>query len=732
MPNQIVFPIHMHQSHINIPEDKDAYTVSWFLSGFKCEHDWIRQFNQDGRGVQWFNCPFTGHTPWNIDCDCKGCQKDDLDNADRSKSRKMCENSEKEFKTTYDDGDPTIGSLSRPGKYEFLVSYKTQNESALPTRNDNPLSIFDDRSHMPMPFTHVPNDENKFDIAKFVWDQKDAVASQKKTEAALRQSKKKIDLHTRIDSKVVPISSHITPSEDLVFLNSGPSIQHVHLEVSKYDMTPEGHNLIKHGLPDNRGFYDAVEQQSISSVDECPESSVTHIDLTEECSTILDVDEPPQLTKCQQMNKRRTKCHRQARKARMIKLREEESTSIERPNPKAKRVAQLLAYVVEHTSIFTTKEDIVDTEKPPRVTHISHDPESQLKDNLFQTFELKGTASMLNPTVLPNEQWIPHFQNFNTASKGILTTRVITQNLITIEFFPGVQFRPNLLESIIPGTDLIIGFDIYKQLNDRIKVKTQGIAFRDKFKPYTTTTRLFSIIEHERVKNIKFQQVEESCVDSHRGFMKKHNKPLWLNEEFFITFLFNRNENINPTRASLSGMNPKHLQLAKKECDELLEYRLIEPSDSQCDTMEEHFGILHKFHELVKQYGIMLSEKKMILVNDEIDFLGMHFAHGAYIAGPHISEELVKFPDTNFTVKQLHQFLGVINYVRDFIADVSTYISLLTKMLTKKASAWGKDQDDPIRKIKYISKEVKTLHIPSDSLKIMQTAASNEYSNAIL
>ncbi|KAH0652692.1 hypothetical protein KY289_030370 [Solanum tuberosum] len=46
--------------------------------------------------------------------------------------------------------------------------------------------------------------------------------------------------------------------------------------------------------------------------------------------------------------------------------------------------------------------------------------------------------------------------------------------------------------------------------------------------------------------------------------------------------------------------------------------------------MEEHFGILHKSHELVKQYGIILSEKKIILVKDEMDFLGMHFAHGAY------------------------------------------------------------------------------------------------------
>ncbi|KAH0672759.1 hypothetical protein KY290_024988 [Solanum tuberosum] len=115
-PNQIVFPIHMHQSHINIPEDKDAHTISWFLSGFKCEHDWIRQFNQDGRGVQWFSFPFTGHTPWNIECDCKGCQEGDLDDADRSKSWKKCGNSKKEFKRRFDDGDPTIGSLSHPGK----------------------------------------------------------------------------------------------------------------------------------------------------------------------------------------------------------------------------------------------------------------------------------------------------------------------------------------------------------------------------------------------------------------------------------------------------------------------------------------------------------------------------------------------------------------------------------------------------------------------------------------
>ena len=71
------------------------------------------------------------------------------------------------------------------------------------------------------------------------------------------------------------------------------------------------------------------------------------------------------------------------------------------------------------------------------------------------------------------------------------------------------------------------------------------------------------------------------------------------------------------------------------------------------DTMEEHLTLLQQFHDLVEKNGIMLSQKKMILARKEIDFLGMHFVHGAYSPGPHICQELLKFPDTNFTTKQL-------------------------------------------------------------------------------
>ncbi|XP_016452986.1 putative mitochondrial protein AtMg00860 [Nicotiana tabacum] len=117
----------------------------------------------------------------------------------------------------------------------------------------------------------------------------------------------------------------------------------------------------------------------------------------------------------------------------------------------------------------------------------------------------------------------------------------------------------------------------------------------------------------------------------------------------------------------------------------------------------------------------------MVLSQKEIDFLGMHFVQGEYSPGPHICQELLKFLDTNFTTKQIQQFLGIINYVRDFIPNISIYISPLTEMLKKNAPLWGEKQDEAVRKIKEISKNVKSLYIPSDGKKILQTDVSHEY-----
>lgn len=57
-------------------------------------------------------------------------------------------------------------------------------------------------------------------------------------------------------------------------------------------------------------------------------------------------------------------------------------------------------------------------------------------------------------------------------------------------------------------------------------------------------------------------------------------------------------------------------------------------------------------------------------------------------------QKLLKFPDTNFSIKLLQQFVDLINYVRDFIPDISTYISLRKK----NAPAQGKQKDDVVYK----------------------------------
>lgn len=75
---------------------------------------------------------------------------------------------------------------------------------------------------------------------------------------------------------------------------------------------------------------------------------------------------------------------------------------------------------------------------------------------------------------------------------------------------------------------------------------------------------------------------------------------------------------------------------------------------------------------------MMLSEKKNQLGQTKINFLGIHFSQGEYQPQPHISPELLDLPDENLIVKQIHQFLGIINYIRDFLSRLVEYTSSLS------------------------------------------------------
>lgn len=57
----------------------------------------------------------------------------------------------------------------------------------------------------------------------------------------------------------------------------------------------------------------------------------------------------------------------------------------------------------------------------------------------------------------------------------------------------------------------------------------------------------------------------------------------------------------------------------------------------------------------------------MIIRKNFIEFLRMKIANGTYVPQPHIIIHLVDFPDTDLKTKQVQQFLGIINFVLEFI-----------------------------------------------------------------
>ena len=68
---------------------------------------------------------------------------------------------------------------------------------------------------------------------------------------------------------------------------------------------------------------------------------------------------------------------------------------------------------------------------------------------------------------------------------------------------------------------------------------------------------------------------------------------------------------------------------------------------------DSHQDLLSHFLKIVESHGIMLSDKKSILGQDSVEFLGMVIKDGHYRPGPHIAQELVHFPGEHLSRKQI-------------------------------------------------------------------------------
>ncbi|KAK8494604.1 hypothetical protein V6N11_064766 [Hibiscus sabdariffa] len=497
------------------------------------------------------------------------------------------------------------------------------------------------------------------------------------------------------------------------------------------------------------------------------------------------------------------------------------------------------------------------------IVHVPHVPASiylgkfEKPIPIIAFIDTGAAETIMNPNVLPPEWWKPHVKYFNSAADQTFATHLIS-NPITIQLFPGCAIKTTILGSHLPGKDLVVGFDIYTRAK-HLRILPNGLKYKGLFKPFVDIPRLFLAGSMEIISSTIKDLKTKACAESHKEFLSKCDHPLWKNPEFFIQMPFKRSEDINPTKASHSGMNPDHQKLAETECNELLQQDLIELSDSQwsCEAFyvnkrseqargklrlvinyqplnhflqddkfplpnrnalfsslakaqifskfdlkagfwqlgidpvdrpktgfcipnhhfqwkvmpfglktapslfqkamikifhpildraliyiddvlmyspdeESHTILLNQFKQLVLQYGIMLSERKMKIAQQEIKFLGMHLKEGRYHPGSHIAQELLKFPDDNLSKKQILQFLGIVNYLRDFLPKISKYTNPLRKMLKKDPPQWSTAQTKVVKILKEKLQHLPPLQIPSEGKRIHQTDASDKYWGAIL
>ncbi|KAH9668421.1 hypothetical protein KPL70_021414 [Citrus sinensis] len=119
-------------------------------------------------------------------------------------------------------------------------------------------------------------------------------------------------------------------------------------------------------------------------------------------------------------------------------------------------------------------------------------------------------------------------------------------------------------------------------------------------------------------------------------------------------------------------------------------------------------------------------------LNEDINPTKASHPDGQYQPGPHIAIELFKFPDTHLNRKQIQQFLGIVNYVRDFIPKVAIHTSQLSRMLKKQCPPWGPAQTKAVKQLKVIAQAPPPLRIPTSGQRILQTDASDDYWSAIL
>ena len=149
-------------------------------------------------------------------------------------------------------------------------------------------------------------------------------------------------------------------------------------------------------------------------------------------------------------------------------------------------------------------------------------------------------------------------------------------------------------------------------------------------------------------------------------------------------------------------------------------------------TQDDHSHLLNQFFDIIQSNGIMLSAKKSTIATNNIEFLGMTIKDGHYQPRKHIAQEIIHFPDQNISKRQIQQFFGIINYIRDFIPHVDHHTRQLSALLKKNPPSCNNNHTLTVTMLKQIAQNSLLLTLITDGRQILQTDASESWGAILL
>jgi len=143
-------------------------------------------------------------------------------------------------------------------------------------------------------------------------------------------------------------------------------------------------------------------------------------------------------------------------------------------------------------------------------------------------------------------------------------------------------------------------------------------------------------------------------------------------------------------------------------------------------SYKEHIAHLETFFRKVEQHGLILSKRKMEICKEKIKFLGHEIGEGKIYLQDHIAKKILEFPDVMNDKKTLQQFLGIVNYARNYIENLAKLAGPLYAKLRKNGQKHFNSEDIKlVRTIKEKIKDLKLLELPlDDNYFIIETDAS--------